>query len=118
METSQLNWGWFLKQLGLSSAALIAALDKLPEYEKYMLIPLLKGAAENEDLNLFEYILNSINEEVYICPSEFKKMLKWIIMNKFIDRLKLIFKKWTWLKNDEDLDSLDVDEDLNYFLNL
>ena len=76
-------------------------IDRLPQYEKYMLIPLLRGSAENKDISLFKYILEQIDENVYIFPDEFEKMLKWIIMNNFEDKLRLILERWDWLKNDE-----------------
>ena len=76
-------------------------IDRLPDYERYMLIPLLRGASENKDNSLFEYILEKIDEDVYICKHEFEKMLKWIIMNNFDDKLRMILEKWEWLKNDE-----------------
>ncbi len=76
-------------------------IDKLPEHERYMLISFLRGAAENKDLELFRYILDKIDEDVYICPYEFEKMCKWIIMNNYEDKLNLILEKWEWLKNDE-----------------
>ena len=66
-----------------------------------MLIPLLRGSAENKDISLFKYILEQIDENVYIFPDEFEKMLKWIIMNNFEDKLRLILERWDWLKNDE-----------------
>jgi len=76
-------------------------IDNLPDYERYMLIPFLRGAAENSDLKLFLYILEQIDDSVYICPHEFEKMCKWIIMNNYEDKLNLILEKWEWLKNDE-----------------
>lgn len=76
-------------------------IDNLPDFDRYLYTALLRGAAENEDITLFKYILEKINEDVYICGHEFEKMVKWILMNNFNDKLELILEKWDWLKKDE-----------------